>query len=165
MISRRHVLAATGGAIAAATLPRARAAIGEIARAQLGESELVYLTPLKSDGAESRCHGEVWFEFDGTDIWVVTASDTWRVEAVRRGLDRARLWVGEFGVWTEAGDAFRKAPMLETRGELVTDPDVHASVLERFGDKYTLEWIIWGPRFRKGLADGSRVLLRYSPVV
>lgn len=165
MINRRNVMAAAGAALAAAALPRARAEIAATTRSVLDESELVYLTPLKRDGGESRCHGEVWFEFDGADIWVVTASDAWRANAVRAGLNRARVWVGEFGVWTDAADEFRAAPMLNTQATLITDPQVHARVLDRMGDKYTLEWIVWGSRFRKGLEDGSRVLLRYRPVV
>ena len=36
--------------------------------------------------------------------------------------------------------------------------------LEAFGAKYADEWGSWGPRFRDGLADGSRVLLRYRPL-
>jgi hypothetical protein len=47
----------------------------------------------------------------------------------------------------------------------VKDADSQTSVLDAMGDKYPLEWVIWGPRFRNGLADGSRVMLRYQRVM
>ena len=37
------------------------------------------------------------------------------------------------------------------------------AALAAFGAKYPDEWDKWEPRFRKGLADGSRVLIRYRP--
>jgi hypothetical protein len=37
------------------------------------------------------------------------------------------------------------------------------TALAAFGAKYSEEWSKWEPRFRKGLADGSRVLVRYRP--
>ncbi len=163
MTSRREFLSGAAVGLAAGALPLpARSA--DAASAALDESDLVYLTPLRADGSESRCHAEVWFVRHAGALWVVTAADAWRARAVRAGLDRARLWVGEFGVWTRADEAYRAAPQLEARASLVADPQVQASVLDSFGSKYRLEWIVWGPRFRAGLADGSRVLLRYQPL-
>jgi hypothetical protein len=73
------------------------------------------------------------------------------------------MWVGEFGVWQRATDAFRKAPELTATGAHVTDAATQSQVLDRFGSKYKAEWSSWGPKFRNGLKDGSRVMLRYSP--
>lgn len=126
------------------------------------ESSLVYVSPLTKDGAESTCHGEVWFVKDGADLLVVTASDRWKAKAIGKGLDRARLWVGEHGVWKNANGAFRKSPMHDATARI--DADSHEKALESFGSKYAKEWGKWGPRFKGGLADGSRVLIRYSPV-
>jgi len=90
----------------------------------------------------------------------VTASDAWRARAINRGLSAARVWIGDVGVWNS--DARYKAlPSVEMTGDTITDEATQSEVLELFGDKYTLEWVLWGPRFRKGLADGSRVMLRY----
>ena len=44
----------------------------------------------------------------------------------------------------------------------ITDQDIQSSVLEIMGTKYSGEWRTWGPRFRNGLADGSRVMIRYE---
>lgn len=134
------------------------------ATAALDKSQLIYLSPILTDGRESTCHGEVWFVHHDGEVYVCTQADAWRAQALRRGLTRAKVWIGEFGVWTRAGDRYRSAPYLELDGRLETDATVHAAVLAVFGSKYVAEWDSWGPRFRDGLADGSRVLLRYRPV-
>lgn len=130
----------------------------------LDKSNLIYLTPLLADGRESTCHGEVWFVHHNREIFVVTKADAWRAQAVRRGWRRAAIWIGEFGVWKKAKDRYRSAPYLVIEGRLETDADVHKDVLGTYGVKYESEWETWGPRFRKSLADGSRVMLRYQVV-
>lgn len=159
MIRRRTLLigavAAPAVAIAARTLADAPTA--------LATSKLVYLTPLKSNGEESRCKAEIWFAYHGGDVFVVTQADAWRAQAVRQGLTRARLWVGEFGVWSNADDAFRQAPELMASASLITDAAEQTSVLEAMGGKYAEDgWGSWGPRFREGLENGERVMLRYA---
>jgi hypothetical protein len=130
--------------------------------AALDQSPLIYLTPLRADGRESTCHSEVWFVHLNGEVFVCTQADAWRAEAIRRGLTRATIWVGEFGVWKRAGDRFRAAPTFALTGKLATEPAVQADALRAFGQKYAAEWDKWGPRFRAGLSDGSRVLLRYQ---
>jgi hypothetical protein len=166
MITRRHVLTLAATATGAALLARRVTAetLPEATRAALTESDTVYITPLKANGQESRCHAEVWFVSDANGLFVVTASNAWRAAAVRKGLTRARLWVGEFGEWQKSNDRFRKAPGFDATAKLETTKDVHEQALNAFGKKYTAEWLVWGPRFRDGLADGSRVLLRYEPL-
>jgi len=39
---------------------------------------------------------------------------------------------------------------------------VIAAALKAFGEKYPIQWLLWGNRFRRGLADGSRVMLAYQ---
>ena len=163
MITRRVLLAFSGAVVSGVAALRSSATVSDAARTALDHSDVVYITPLKRDSAESTCHAEVWFVFDGSDLFVVTSSKAWRATAVTRGLTRARLWVGEFGEWKNAKEGFRKAPELLASATLVTDTQVHGSVLERFGDKYRVEWLYYGPKFRDGLKDGSRVMLRYTP--
>ncbi len=148
-----------------ATLLRADASVlGPAHRKAMAESPLVYVTPLRSDGSESRCHAEVWFVAEGDDILVVTNPERWRAAAIQKGLDRARVWIGDHGVWKKSEGRFKRAPSLVVRGRIETDADAHGRALEKFGAKYADGWSKWGPRFRKGLADGSRVLIRYSPL-
>lgn len=170
--NRRNVLilggAAAAAAAGAAMLPPRLMAVEATGTAALDralqESDLIYLTPLHAGGRESTCQAEVWFVADGGDAYVVTATDAWRARAVKQGLSRARAWVGDVGVWSDSDGAYRRLPATEVEATLITDATTHERVLERFGDKYSLEWVMWGPRFRNGLADGSRVMLRYRPV-
>lgn len=131
----------------------------------LSTSRLIYLTPIKSDGNESKCKGEVWFSFDGeSHVHVVTQYNAWRANAIRQGLTSARVWIGEFGYWTDAGDTYRSAPELMLEGAIEDDPIAQDKVLATMGGKYSDEWGVWGPRFREGLRDDSRVMLRYRIV-
>jgi hypothetical protein len=155
-MNRREHLLALGGLLAGAALPLRAQVIPPAA----DSSELIYLTPLLSGGRESRCQAEVWFVHVAGDFYVVTAEDAWRARAVKAGIDGARIWVGDVGVWSS--DArYKSLPMLTATGSMVSDGNVHAEVLDHFGRKYPREWSTWGPRFTKGLADGSRVLLKY----
>ena len=159
MINRRILVAGTALAPFALWMRQAFAN----AASALETSKLIYLTPIKSDGEESRCKAEIWFCYHGGDIYVVTPPDTWRAEAVKRGLTQVKLWVGEFGVWTRSDDAFRQAPELMATGALETDRDIQADVLDLMGVKYADDgWSRWGERFRTGLADGGRVMIRYA---
>jgi len=162
--TRRGLLQLAGSALATAALPLRGATPSQAAQQALAESDLVYITPLKRDGTESRCHAEVWFAYDGHDLFVVTASTAWRSRAIAQGLPQARLWVGEYGNWQKADGKYRQGPELLALGTTVDDAAEQTRVLELLGDKYRLEWIVWGPRFKNGLADGSRVMLRYAPV-
>lgn len=167
-LTRRELLIAGSASAASALLPRfARAdaaGLSAAARAALGTSALVYVTALKRDGAESRCHAEVWFVKDGDSALVVTGSDRWRAQAIQKGLTRARLWVGDHGVWDARGKdtAYQGAPSFLAAAGIEIAPAQHDHALSLFGSKYTKEWGSWGPRFKNGLADGSRVLIRYS---
>ena len=128
----------------------------------LARSPLVYISPLKSDGNESRCHGEIWFVTEGDDVLVVTPPERWRAACVSQGLDRARIWVGDFGPWKRSKGAFRDAPSYLAKASLEADPSAHARALAAFGKKYPDGWGEWGPRFTRGLASGERVLVRYT---
>ena len=130
---------------------------------KLETSQLVYITPIKSNGDESRCKAEIWFSHHKGDVFVVTPPETWRARAVGKGLTKARLWVGEFGVWTQSDGAFREAPEFMATASIESESEVQALVLSTMGEKYAeTGWGRWGQRFRDGLADGSRVMIRYT---
>ncbi len=140
--------------------------VSKAAAAATETSKLIYITPIKSDGKESACHAEVWFYADGADLLVVTKPELWRSQAIERGLDRARIWVGDHGVWKRSNDAFRNAPSFLAQVEhSSSDAEAVGRTLKAMGTKYADEgWSTYGPRFKEGLEDGSRVLLRYRPV-
>ena len=66
MLNRRTVLV---GATLAPFVLLARRGVAQspepkpAADAELRSSQLVYLTPIKSDGEESRCKAEIWFGY------------------------------------------------------------------------------------------------------
>ena len=164
MTTRRDLVL---GLAIAPTIPLlARTAFGEEAEAtpsdKLETSQLVYITPIKSNGEESRCKAEIWFSHHDGDVFVVTPPETWRAKAVGKGLTKARLWVGDFGVWTRS-DAFRKAPEFMATASIESDAEKHAIVLAAMGEKYAQTgWGRWGQAFKDGLVDGSRVMIRYT---
>lgn len=168
-VSRRTFLRASTAAAAALLVPTGGLGADEgfalpvATRAALDESPLVYLSPLRSDGSESTCHGEVWFVLDADELLIVTAAERWKALALGRGLDRARFWVGDFGRWKRSAGRFRTGPSFLAKARFEADASVAERALAAFGKKYPDEWGKWEPRFRKGLADGSRVLIRYRP--
>ena len=160
-MNRREHLVSLGGLLVGAAASVARPARAERLPAAADTSLLIYITPIRRDGAESRCQAEVWFLRRDDSLYVVTAADTWRARAVRTGLHQARIWVGDVGVWSRNRE-YRDLPSIRGRASLVADPAVHTAVLAGMGGKYTAEWGTWGPRFQQGLADGSRVMIRYQ---
>jgi len=166
MLTRRRLVTASAGFIAAAGLAgRTHAADVAPLQAAMDDSELIYLTPIRSDGSESRCQAEVWFVHHQSMLYVVTAEDAWRARAIGEGLSRARIWVGDVGPWGDSEGTYRALPQIEAVASQIRDAETQNSVLDAMGSKYRLEWFVWGPRFRNGLADGSRVMLMYQPVM
>ena len=162
MISRRTLLK-TSAAVAALPLLPAIGRAGPSWRDAAEASPLIYLTPIQSSGAESRCQAEIWFASLEGAMYVVTAAEAWRAEAVRQGLSSARIWVGDVGPWRDSDGQYKALPTIEASASLEADAAVRSRVLAVMGDKYSDEWGTWGPRFRNGLADGSRVMLKYEP--
>lgn len=167
--SRRQVLVGGGALLAgAAFAPRLRAqdapVLTEATRAALAKSRLVYVSPLHPDGAESKCHGEVWFFLDDGDVVLGTDRKRWKARALEQGWEQARIWVGDFGPVGKAGNTYREAPQFDAEASIDADPATFARLMTSFGEKYSDEWGKWGPRFQKSYDDGSRVLIRYRPV-
>jgi hypothetical protein len=167
MLDRRAFLV---GLAATALLPgrRARAAAPEAALRLLPSSPFVYVSPLRSDGGESRCHGEVWYAWLDERVVLITARDRWKATALARGLDRARIWVGDHGRWKGplggTREDFRRAPSFDARAARIEDPAVFERMLAAYERKYPEEIGTWRERFRAGFASGERVLIGYTPL-
>jgi hypothetical protein len=166
-LTRRELIQLGFGAAAALAWPaRARAAApGAEVVALLEKSGFVYVSPLLASGAESRCHGEVWFGWLDGGVVLITSKQAWKARALERGLDRARIWVGDHGrVGRVLGrDAFRAAPSFEARARRETDAAVLDRLMPVYREKYPDEFESWEPRFRSGVASGERILIRYEP--
>ncbi|HVH17202.1 MAG TPA: hypothetical protein VNF72_02775 [Myxococcota bacterium] len=131
----------------------------------LEKSAFVYVSPLKSDGKESRCHGEVWYAWIDGAVVLTSASSSWKARAAAKGL-RARIWVGDYGRVKTLGignEAFREGPSFDARAVIVKDPALVDRMLAQYDKKYPKEIGSWRDKMRAGNADGSRVLLRYVP--
>jgi len=156
-VQRRVFIQAGLASVTLAALPASlRASEANIA---LLESNLIYLSPYQSDGSLSSCQAEVWYAMLGADVFVVTASESWRAQAPPKGLARTKLWIGDLGVWENAD--YESLPTAVAEAGIETDEKVLELALQQFGYKYSQEWGKWGPRFSRGLADGSRTMLRY----
>jgi hypothetical protein len=130
----------------------------------LEASPFVYVSPLRADGSESTCHGEVWFAWIDGAVVINTAATTWKARAVARGLDRARIWVGDHGRWQRPfgrNEDFRVAPHFDARVERSRDAVLLDALLAGYERKYPDEIGRWRERMRAGFDDGTRWLLRY----
>jgi len=172
LIDRRSLLEAMVGLLLApAALARAqpaptKAPVGPASEQLLAESPYVYVSPLRSNGEESRCHGEVWFGWIGGAVVVITAARSWKARSLGRGLARARVWVGDYGRvkrMVGTNQAFRTGPNFLARAERVTDRALLDRLLELYDQKYPAEIENWRGPMRAGFVDGSRVLIRYVP--
>ena len=166
MINRRNLIIASCSALVTATLPRVLTAAPRPTMQQsINSSDLIYLTPICSNGKESNCQAEVWFVPDGTDLYIVTAAEAWRAQAVKKGLTTARIWVGDLGQWRGTKGKYKTLPQFEATATEIVSADLKNKILDGFGKKYPVSWIVYESRFKDGLADGSRVMLRYRPIV
>ncbi|MEN8181754.1 MAG: hypothetical protein ABFS46_04365 [Myxococcota bacterium] len=138
----------------------------DAALAALPESEFVYVSPLLADGAESTCHGEVWYAWLDGAVVLITGSGAWKARSVSAGRDRARIWVGNHGPWKRTlgnDEGFRRAPSFVARARSSKDPELLERMLVDYERKYPDEIGRWRERFREGLTSGERVILRYEP--
>jgi hypothetical protein len=136
-------------------------------RKALETSEFVYVSPLRSDGEESHCHGEVWFGFIDGAVVLITSTQSWKVRSLVRGRNRARVWVGSYGRWKRLvgfNESFREAPSFEAEARFVRDDALLEKLLEIYDRKYPNEISRWRKRMRDEYLAGTRVIIRYTPV-
>jgi hypothetical protein len=177
LIDRRTFLGACGAALTwpllrpawageADARTRSEGLSAELLKA-LEKSEYAYISPLRSDGRESTCHGEVWYAWLDGAVVVNTAPKTWKARALKRGLDRARIWVGDYGTWKRAlgrNEDFRKAPSFDAKATVTRNAALLDRLLAVFDEKYPDEIGEWRDKMRDGFFDGSRLLIRYTPI-
>ncbi len=167
-LTRRELMRLGAGAALLLAWPRgaaARAVDAELG-ALLEKSGFVYVSPLLANGAESRCHGEVWYGWLDGAVVLITAKDAWKARALTRGRDTARLWVGDHGrVGGMTGsEKFREAPSFDARARAVRDAELLDRLMRLYRTKYPAEIGRWEPRMRSGFESGERVLIRYEPL-
>jgi hypothetical protein len=147
--------------------PPARGALPDRTVKRLEESPFVYVSPLRRDGSESTCHAEVWYAWLDGAVVMTTAHDRWKARSIRKGLERARLWVGDYGRWKGLllnNEDFRQGPSFVARGEVFQDQGLLDRLLAAYEKKYPDEIGRWRERMREGHRKGTRVLIRYVPI-
>jgi hypothetical protein len=167
-LTRRELIELGASALVAITWPRsARATLAPDLVGLLERSGFVYVSPLKSDGSESSCHGEVWFGWLDADVVLITSQTSWKARALARGLERTRIWVGDHGRVGRvlgSGDAFRKGPSFEARAQKSGDAALLERLMATYRRKYPKEIGSWESKMRAGFESGERSLIRYTPL-
>lgn len=118
----------------------------------LETSPYVYIASQRKDGTFGSA-AEIWFMYDQGAVWMASPPTAWRVKRIQAGRSTARIAVGS-----------KTGPTFTARGALVRDPAVYERLYATFAKKYPDRWPGYEARFRDGLKDGSRVLMRYDPV-
>jgi len=133
----------------------------------LEKSSFVYISPLLRNGKESSCHAELWYAWIDDSVVVTVARDRWKAIALEKGLNGARIWVGDHGRWKtmlgSRNEEFLTAPNFYAKAERVEDKKMIEPLLTVYAKKYPNEIAKWRDRMRSGNADGSRIMIRYRP--
>lgn len=118
----------------------------------LATSPYVYLSSERKSGGFGT-PAEIWFMWEDGAVWVASPPTSWRARRIRAGRTKARIAVGR-----------KDGPSFAAEGAFVRDPAAYEKLCATFAKKYPDGWPKYEQRFREGLRDGSRVLMRYRPV-
>ena len=146
---------------------RAAAPVSAKLGAKLRDSTYVYVSPLRRGGDESNCHAEVWYGWIDGSVVLITSKESWKARSLQNGLDRARIWVGDYGRWKQflgRNEDFREGPSFDAQASVARDEKLLGRLLETYETKYPEEIADWRDKMRSGFRDGTRVLIRYTPV-
>jgi hypothetical protein len=152
MVRARAVIVATlvllvafaGGAAHATELPAA-------VRDQLASATYVYIATQRKDGSFGK-PAEIWFMWHEGAVWVGTPPTTWRVKRIKHKRPNAKIAVGK-----------ADGPSFEAVGSIVKDTKIADLLCETYAKKYPDRWPGYAEKFKQGLKDGSRVLVKYVP--
>ncbi|MCS6924932.1 MAG: hypothetical protein NZ578_03410 [Candidatus Binatia bacterium] len=117
----------------------------------LDSSKYVYIQSERKDGSFGKA-AEIWFMPYQGAVWVASPTTTHRVKRIQAGRTKAKIAIG-----TPDGPSF------VARGSIVKDAEVNKVLFETFAKKYPDGWSSYEKSFRDGLANGSRVLIKYEP--
>jgi hypothetical protein len=136
--------------IVAALVAPAHALAPEIEKG-LRDSKYVYVaTERKAGGYGSPA--EIWYLWHDGAVYVASPPTTWRAKRIKAGRTGAKIHVGK-----------ADGPSFDATGKIVDEPAVHDVMFKTFAEKYADRWAGYEKRFRDGLKDGSRVLIKYTP--
>lgn len=134
------------------SLPAQGAGLSPDLQKALDSSTYVYIQSTRKDGALGT-PAEIWFLHHQGAVWVASPVTTYRVKRIQAGQTTAKIAVGK-----------ADGPTFAAKGGIVKDAEVNKLLCETFAKKYAGGWSSYEKKFREGLADGSRVLIKYEPV-
>jgi hypothetical protein len=119
--------------------------------AKLQENKEIHVATQRKDGSRSSAV-PVWFVVIDGVLWSSTGPNTIKARRVERGSPMFVSVSGEDG------------PFIETKAEIVKDPEIAEQMGRLYADKY---WIAWMGFFRPSaerVRSGEIVLLKMAPV-
>ena len=120
-------------------------------RDKLASSTYVYISTQRKDGSFGK-PAEIWYMWHDGAVWVGTPPTTWRVKRITHHRPNAKIAVGK-----------PDGPSFDAVGSVVKDDKVAAKLFETYAKKYPDRWPGYEEKFRTGMKDGSRVLVKYVP--
>ncbi|MFP6664721.1 MAG: hypothetical protein VCC00_11010 [Deltaproteobacteria bacterium] len=118
----------------------------------LHAAKYIYIASTRKDGSLSK-PAEIWFRNHDGAVYVGTSPESWRARRIGWGRPQAKIWIGS-----------REGPSFEARGTIVREPDQVTPFCDAIAKKYPDSWPKYEKRFREGLKDGQRVMIRYTPM-
>jgi len=158
---RRYV----GFALLALTLPSLALAASAEVESKLDTAKYVYVASTRKSGALGK-PSEIWFMHHGGAVYVGTPPTSWRVKRIKAGRPKAKIWIGKADGTNMRGASekdLEALPSFTATGSVVKDPKLEEQLFQTFAKKYADGWSSFEEKFRKGFADGSRVLVKYTP--
>ncbi len=146
----RRVLTALVASIVVAGVAPAAELPADV-RDKLASSTYVYISTQRKDGTFGK-PAEIWFMWYDGAVWVGTPPTTWRVKRIKHHRPNAKIAVGK-----------PDGPSFDAVGSIVKDDKVAAKLFETYAKKYPDRWPGYEEKFRTGIKDGSRVLVKYLP--
>jgi hypothetical protein len=141
----------TAVALALALAASANAALSPELDRALHEAKYIYIQSERKSGEQGKA-AEIWFYYDGKDVYVGTPPTSWRVRRIKHGRPKARIAVGK-----------ADGPTFEAKGEIVRDATMERHLMDDYARKYPEGWARFADKFRDGFKSGERVLVRYTP--
>jgi hypothetical protein len=134
-----------------------RAELSPDIKRALASSSQIWIATTRKDG-NLGTRSESWFLYHNGLVYIASSLNEWRVRRIKAGRPRAKIWVG-------APDG----PSFMATGAIVRDPQIPEVMFKTYAKKYPstdkleMMWPDREPEYRKGLKDGSRVLVKYTP--
>lgn len=120
-------------------------------RDQLTSATYVYISTQRKSGGFGKA-AEIWFMYHDGAVWVGTPPTSWRVKRIKHHRPNARIAVGK-----------PVGPSFDAVGSIVKDQKVADLLFETYAKKYPDRWPAYAQKFKDGMKDGSRVLVKYVP--